>query len=286
MKIAATVILFNPDDSCLHNILTYYSKVGHLYIYDNSARDSQEIKDWSIHHPNVSYFHSGINEGISKRLNQATEQAIEDGFEWLLTMDQDSYFEESELTKYISYVSESTETHSIAQFGVNVDNNSAENRTNYNIGVNVEHLITSGSIVNLSLVKEIGGFDEDLFIDEVDWEFCFRSILKGYLIVKFPNVSLQHKLGEVHYFLSLKTFKKTPRTLHNPSRLYYVVRNYFYVADMYHKNFEISAKFRKKALINRIKNNLLYSNRRLGTIRNIITGYIDYKRNIKGRNNH
>ncbi len=283
MKIAATVILFKPDTSCLHNILTYYSKVGHLYIYDNSARDTQEIKDWSLKQPNVSYFHSGINEGISKRLNQATQQAIEDGFEWLLTMDQDSHFEESEITKYLTYISEYTDTRLIAQFGVNVDNNSAGNTTDSNRGVNVEHLITSSSIVNLSLVKEIGGFDEDLFIDEVDWEYCFRSILKGYLIVKFPNVSLQHKLGEVHYFLSLKTFKKTPRTLHNPLRLYYVVRNYLYVAETYHQYFKESAAYRKKTVINRIKNNLLYSNKRFKTLGNIITGYIDYKKNKKGK---
>ena len=284
MKIAATVILFYPDASCLHNILTYYIKVDKLYIYDNSANISNEISEWASNQSNVTYFHSGSNEGISKRLNQATSQAIEDGFEWLLTMDQDSYFEENEITKYLKCVSEAKDTNNIAQFGVDVDNNlqEADSKT----GVNVEHLITSGSIVNLSLVKEIGGFNEDLFIDEVDWEYCFRAISKGYLVIKFPNVSLQHKLGEVSYFLSLKTFKRTPRTLHNPLRLYYMVRNYFYLAEIYHQQFVVSAVYRRKTLLNRIKNNLLYSNKRFETLKNIIVGYIDYKKNKKGKYNH
>jgi len=283
MRIAATVILFHPDDSCLHNILTYYSKVDKLYIYDNSKDVSNEIREWASKQSHVTYCHSGINEGISKRLNQATNQAIEDGFEWLLTMDQDSYFVEKDINKYLHCVNETKDKHNIAQFGVDVDNNVEDETANSANGIKVEHLITSGSIVNLSLVNEIGGFNEDLFIDEVDWDYCFRAILKGYLVIKFPNVSLQHKLGEVSYFLSLKTFKKTPRTLHNPLRLYYIIRNYFYVAEIYHPQFVESAAYRKKALINRIKNNLLYSNKRFETLYNIIKGYIDYK---KGKYNH
>lgn len=39
----------------------------------------------------------------------------------------------------------------------------------------VKLAITSGSILNVTIAKQLGSFDENLFIDEVDSEFCYRA---------------------------------------------------------------------------------------------------------------
>ena len=90
MKIAACVILYHPKEKDLQNLSTYLSKVDKLYIYDNTENVSTgtDLKN----DPKIVYFSDYENKGIAARLNQACEQAILDGYDLLLTMDQDSSF--------------------------------------------------------------------------------------------------------------------------------------------------------------------------------------------------
>ncbi len=283
MTIAGTVILYNPEEEILSNLLSYYPRLAHLYIYDNSAVESTQIKEWATSKSNVSYYLSGENEGISIRLNQAAQKAKEAGYEWLLTMDQDSYFDQTELDKYFNYLSNATQKDKVAMYGIEFEHKATDAVATDSEGTPIDYVITSGSLVNLHLFDKVGGFDEALFIDEVDLEYCYRAISKGYEIRKFKDVFLQHSLGKVAQFRSLKSFKITPRTLHSPLRVYYMIRNYLYVAKLYPNQFEASAKERRGALLNRIKNNLLYGEERMKVLRYIFRAYIDYKSNKMGK---
>src|SRR6478736_3145595 len=98
-KIATVVILFNPNKKTVENILTYVNKIEKLFVTDNSSTLSQYIRFDFLQEKTV-LIHDGDNKGIAARLNQVCELAIEDGFEYLLTMDQDSYFDESAITNY------------------------------------------------------------------------------------------------------------------------------------------------------------------------------------------
>lgn len=286
MNIAGTVILYNPEEEILSNLLSYYPRLANLYIYDNSPVDSTQIKEWAASKPNVSYFLSGENEGISIRLNQAAQKAIEAGAEWLLTMDQDSYFEETELDKYFNYLSNAINKDKVAMYGIEFEHKPTEELAPDSEGTPIDYVITSGSVVNLNLFDKVGGFDEALFIDEVDLEYCYRAISKGYEISKFKDVFLQHSLGKVAQFKSLKSLKVTPRTLHSPLRVYYMIRNYFYVAKLYPNQFHASARERRGALLNRIKNNLIYGEERIKLIKYIFRAYIDFRLNKMGKFNN
>ncbi|TEB40741.1 glycosyltransferase family 2 protein, partial [Flavobacterium circumlabens] len=57
-------------------------------------------------------------------------------------------------------------------------------------------VMTSGNIVNLKIHEKIGGFEEKLFIDYVDIEYCLKLKKEGYSIANLPNVLLQHELGD------------------------------------------------------------------------------------------
>ena len=65
--------------------------------------------------------------------------------------------------------------------------------------------ITSGSLTNLGAWRAIGGFDEWMFIDHVDNDFCTNLVLHGYKICRVGAAVLYlrkygHKINFVHEF--------------------------------------------------------------------------------------
>ena len=281
MKIAGIVILYYPDENVIQNIASYLNFVDKLYIIDNTETPSILIVDKLKSFSKVIYIHDGENKGIAIRLNQISHLAIRNGFEWLLTMDQDSSFKSGVLNNYFNCIHSIKEQENVSMFGINHEE--TVNESNICKPVKVNHLITSGSILNLRSVNLIGGFDENLFIDEVDFEYCLRSIEKGFDIIQFPNIFLTHNLGQTSYHRSFKSTKLTSRVLHSPVRLYYMTRNFLYIQSKYKETFSEEINLRKKILLNRIKNNILYNKNRFRIIKFIIKGFSDYKKNRMGK---
>jgi rhamnosyltransferase len=280
MKIAATVILYHPDNNLLQNIQSYAAVVEKLYIVDNTEKPEEKLIRHIREFKNTIYLHDGENKGIAARLNQVSELAITGGFDWLLTMDQDSVFHNGMLTNYLHCINNYPEKESVSMFGVTFSEGEYESG-NCN-PVRVNHLITSGSMVNLQLFPITSGFNEDLFIDEVDFEYCLRSVARGFNIIQLKNIFLSHHLGETSQHRSLKTSKITSRVLHSPRRIYYMTRNFLYVQSKYKETFPEEINLRRKILLNRIKNNILYNKQRLKVIRYALKGFTDYKKNRMG----
>lgn len=280
MKIAAVVILYNPSGEVIKNIQSYASAIDQLFIVDNSAKPVRLIQDSFIGKPNLVYLHDGENKGIALRLNQVIQLA-KDEYDWLLTMDQDSRFSSQTLYNYINCVSKFEQKEKVSMFGTNHTEKIITG--DFCNSVSVKHLITSGSILNLKVESEIGGFDENLFIDEVDFEYCLRSILNGFQVIQFTNIFLVHNLGETVYRRSFKTRKLSSRVLHSPQRLYYVTRNFLYVESKYKSAFPSEIKERKKILLNRIKNNVLYQRHRFTVLNYVMKGFLDYRKKRMGK---
>jgi rhamnosyltransferase len=278
-KTAAIVILFNPNEKTIENIRTYVNEIEKLFVIDNSSILSQYIRS-NILQEKIVFIHNGKNEGIAKRLNQACELAIEEGFEYLLTMDQDSYFDKSSIRNYLNCIDAFPGKKNISMFGVNYEEPIADAGCNYSI---TSFLITSGSVVNLNAYKHIGPFDENLFIDFVDTEYCFRSILKGFEIIQFHGIFMHHSLGETFEKHSIKNLRKTKRSFHSPLRLYYMTRNYFYINSKYKQQFRKELSILKTDLLNRIKNKLLYNANRYTTFKYLVKAVKDYRKNNMGK---
>lgn len=278
MRIACVTILFNPStEEVVKNISSYIDFVNELYIVDNSLNENSIIKE-KLTQPNVFYLHDGENKGLATRLNTISQTVYNKGFEWILTMDQDSFFDKADIFNYFKIIENYENRNITAMFGVNyikslVKKDSIEE---------CAYLITSGSILNLSLFKKIGFFDENLFIDWVDSEYCYRSLLNGFKLIKCYGIYLNHNLGDIKMGRSFKSGKLTPRTLHNPLRMYYLVRNYFYILQKLPQLSPAVKKEMRKNLLIRIKNNLLY-NKRLAVIKYIVKGYFDFRNNKMGK---
>jgi rhamnosyltransferase len=280
-KIAGVVILYHPDNSVVGNIQTYASQIEKIFILDNSEVINEIVTEKIKLVSNVVYYQGGINEGISKRLNFAAQMAIAGNFDLLLTMDQDSSFGEGMLEQYIACIKAYGSRDQVSMFGINYQGN--DSTTEFCHATTVQQLITSGSMINLKNYLATDGFDEALFIDEVDLDFCYNSITKGLTIIQFQNIHLTHQLGTSSTHRSLKSLAQSPRTLHSPKRLYYMVRNYLIVNKKYPYIFNEDKKRRRAALLNRLKNNLLYNKTKFQVLHSILKGIYDFKTGKVGK---
>ena len=89
----------------------------------------------------------------------------------------------------------------------------------------VFHAIASGMIINLSLLQEIGMMNEDLFIDWVDLEWCWKARYYNKRIVCCRNLTIHHKLGDTARNIG---YRKV--SIRSWVRNYYITRNSFYLA--------------------------------------------------------
>src|SRR4051812_24739580 len=106
MKLAGTIILYYPEEKVLENVQSYLEQIEKLYVVDNTESNQSGLIENILQLPKITYLHDEMNKGIAARLNQVCDLAIEDGYEWLLTMDQDSSFEGDFLKKYIACTSQ------------------------------------------------------------------------------------------------------------------------------------------------------------------------------------
>jgi len=147
----------------------------------------------------------------------------------------------------------------------------------------VDTAITSGSIINIKKLSELGGFNEKLFIDGVDDDICYRFKLAGYKVLHFKNVTLTHQLGEPRIVRNWFIGKMVSRNLHSPIRIYYMVRNYLYLINRYKVHFPSKIPEYRKELLIKIKNGILYDNNRWLVIKLAIRGIIDFRLNKFGK---
>ena len=280
MNIAGVVILYHPDIQLLsENINSYVQGLKQLYVYDNSEIKTPGIEEALIKlHPSIQYHYFNANEGIAKRLNRAVEEATRNNYDYLLTMDQDSSFKEGDFEKYKLQIQLDT-YNNVAQFGVNC-------QPHFTIAKDkpeeVLTLITSGSVLNVSLIKNKVTFNEDLFIDFVDAEFSYQVIQRGYINLMFSSIILNHALGKLVEGRSLANFKKTSRITHSPIRVYYIMRNGLYLLF---KAKGLTDTMKKDVLrcIKILKNDLIY-NPQLGSVyKNLFSGIFAFLTSKMGK---
>lgn len=88
--------------------------------------------------------------------------------------------------------------------------------------IRCDFLISSGCLIPLAVLDDVGGMDAALFIDNVDLDWCFRASAAGYGLYGVCGAALRHRLGDAR-----QRFPGLPRgiVVHPPRRLYYMMRN-------------------------------------------------------------
>lgn len=236
-KLAGCVILYNPEYDAIKNIESYINRCDIFYIVDNG--NGKEIYNClKAKYHNIKYIFNLDNKGISYSLNKVLKIVYKQNIDFLLTMDQDSYFDEDSLMNYLNAI-RTLDWNKLLGVGpcvVEQGNILPPQEKSKNVQwKNTLRIITSGNIVNVNLAYQIGGWDENLFIDEVDHEFCYRGYIKNYkCLIALNNIYLNHSLGKI--VLCKYLFKQIEvKNYHNYFRTYYMVRNRLYVYRKYHR---------------------------------------------------
>jgi len=265
----AVVTLFNPKDDVLNNIRSYLPYVKELLVIDNSKvpSDLTLLKNEF----NVKVFCFYKNMGIAKALNLALKYAEKKEYKWLLTMDQDSCFNPEEIIKFITIFKEISYD-DLALFSPL--HNRKMIKKNQIINSSKNFVMTSGNIINVQKSLSIGGFDERLFIDEVDHDFCLRLKKEKYKIIQNQNCYLNHTLGELCHL--------SKKTKYSPKRLYYMSRNYLFLRAKHQVFFPIFFKERDRYLLKFFIKQILYSSQKKEHIKMLYLGVKDYKKNSMG----
>ena len=228
-SVAAAVVLYNSPNDRAENLRSYVRQAQRLYIIDNSPTPTPWVAADFLGDPAVVYHHFPENPGVATALNKAAQLAIQDGFSYLLTMDDDSQTPAHFVETMLAYLS-TTDTQTIGIVAPRHILTTAPNRAlTTSIPVPVLTTMTSGNLLNLRAYEQVGPFRDDLFIDVVDHEFDLRLQRAGYQIIELPYLDLTHSLGEQKRF----PFVSYTYVSHSPLRNYYLVRNSLLVAIQY-----------------------------------------------------
>ncbi len=276
MKLAGVVVFYNPESNVESNVASYIKYVDILYVVDNSINDNSSLL--KRHSAKIKYISNKRNLGIAKALNIAAKNAIKDGYDWLLTMDQDSSFEAKELKKMIGFI----KINDTSRLGLISPWHKLKNNL-MKPSENVEKMIevmTSGNIVSLKAYKKVGGWKDWMFIDSVDIEFCMNLNIHDYEVLRLNYAELEHNLGDIKVKKLL--FKKFSASNHNYIRRYYIVRNVLYVSRLYKKYYPRYCLRLKISILKSIRNILMFEKDKFRKIKSMFRGYIDFKKGKTG----
>lgn len=220
--IALLLVTFNPPDTLLSNLEAAAAQVDEVVIVDNGT--SLPLLPYTV-------IRNGKNLGLSGALNIGMEYVEKKGFEWVLMLDQDSRI----LDTYVTTMLESAAP-DVAMIGPRY----LDFRSGVDVGPkpmkngDLPLTMTSGSMLSVKAFKAIGGFNESLFIDYVDTEYCFRLRRMGFRIAA-SRVVLSHALGDPLY-VRLGRYRRTSIS-HNAGRVYYITRNRWTMIARYARSF-------------------------------------------------
>jgi len=215
---AAVIVSHYPDEVFSRRLAVLNGQFAAIYWVDNTPGAAEQRE--SHCEQGVHYLSRGINTGLASALNMGCETALNAGFNWVVTFDQDSDVAADFLLQQIACWGKSDSPTFI--LGCNYADGANLDSPRFREGdyvIACPTVITSGCLMCLSLWSELGKFCDDYFIDGVDHEICLRGRTRGLVVARHGRVLMQHRIGE-----RSANYRIFPY-LHAPVRKYYSMRN-------------------------------------------------------------
>lgn len=269
----AGIVTFNPDIVRLNeNVCAIKKQVDSVVIIDNGSHE--DLLSKYEKQKSISVIRNSENKGIAYALNQICNYAFENGYEWAVTLDQDSVVPDNLIGVYDEQIYNFKIGMLTPQIydrncGLIKDSEKGETET-------VDICITSASAIRISAWQEIGGFYEPYFIDAVDFDICYCLREHGYDILRCNKVRLLHELGHSRFvnFMGFKTVLYN----HSPLRYYYISRNALLLGKRHDCTFRWFMAVAKRLILV-----LLYEDEKFAKCKMFIRGIKDYCKGQFGR---
>ena len=288
-SVAAVIITYNVENNFRNRINKLKGKVHEIIVVDNGSK-IETINMLKELENDITIIYLEKNKGIAYALNKGINYSIEKGYDWVLTLDHDSIVTddmiENMLKCYGNFHKELREKVAML-VPTHVEEKEYENS---NIISNEEKFskpyievlteITSGALTKADIYKNISLYDEKLFIDLVDHDYCLSLNRKGFKVIQVSSAVLIHNLGE-SVKKNVLGLKMTP-TNHSPLRRYYMSRNRHYIWDKYKDDFPKWVLTDKRRFITENLKIILFEDKKIEKFKYIKKGIEDYKNNIFG----
>ncbi len=225
-KIYSILVAYNPDIEELNQAVCRLKKQTDIVIVCNNSDYDVKFED-----EQVKVFNFGENLGIARAQSVGMQWAFENGADFVLQMDQDSIPNDNLVEKLLEcYNDLIMKNYKVGLVcSQNFDKDSlVVSKPRINKGIFLENekyiqinqVISSGTLIPKKTYEIVGGMDDDLFIDAVDYEFCWRVINQKFIVVKNLEAQIAHKFGE-----GTKKVFGIEMIVPSPIRHYYQYRN-------------------------------------------------------------
>ena len=245
-KTCALIVTYNIGRQIIDNVTVLINQVHHVYIIDNhSDDDTIEALDWlNRSYSNISITLNEDNLGLAAAQNTGIRLALDAGYEWILFLDHDSKPDHGMVYYMLALFNSLSEDkkRSIGIIAPRIIDINTQKEYSFLVRSpfffrrlkcvspyieNIVSVINSGSLIKSEVFIKLGLFEEKLFIDYVDHDFCLRVISNHLSIIAVYDAILYHELGKRRNYNLLKI--SISPTFHSHLRRYYIYRNRMYI---------------------------------------------------------
>lgn len=240
-KAGAVMVTHHPPGEVRASATLLAGQFRRVWIVDNGSGPAFDgVLNELARLPSTTLVRLPSNWGIAAALNVGMTQLLDCGARWVALFDQDTWIPPGYLTAMLETWRLCPQAERLGLLAPDhVQRGSGEDLPlRPALGSTcrlVRTAISSGSLVCARAYRAVGGFDESLFIDYVDFDFCLRLRRAGYVLGRVPGIRVSHSLGEGRV-VRLGPCRLRIRS-HRPWRYYYIFRNRilmyrrFWVAD-------------------------------------------------------
>ena len=234
MTTIAIVVLYNDSPKIVEgNIRRIAAQVEQVILIDNSA--VAYVESFSLL-DKVTYLPQMHNIGIAAAQNIGIQIAMKEKFDFIFFADPDSFIPSDTVKqlqdRFLQIQKKDINIGGVGASAFNLQTNKMISFDNELIKdcpewetCQLTYLMNSASLIAVPLFEKVGLMWEELFIDGVDCEWCWRASYKAQAhFYQDQTIVIQHRLGNEGKKVGGKV-----RSIGTSARLFYQYRNYLWL---------------------------------------------------------
>lgn len=296
-KVACIMVTYNPDAKAYETLKKLIKEEVFIILIDNGSGNSDTILDiQNLMNVNKMFFYSfKVNMGLAKAQNEGIRIAQKLKYDFAVFFDQDTIIPANYFSEMLHIFKEyekkffpklgilapnfiDRNTNETSRFAVLTDDGYYHKKIKHNDFEEVSFVVSSGSMLRLSVIEEVGLFIDNYFIDQIDVEYSLRLLSYGYSIVVTSKVKINHTIGD-RTKRQLLFFTIRPNN-HNSLRKYYIFRNGLKTIEIYKSEFKGIKRLIFMRLVHDFLGVIFFEDSKREKINAIFKGVKDSKKSI------
>jgi rhamnosyltransferase len=254
-SVCAVVVTYRPDAAVLDNLAVIRPQVQGLVVVDNGSSEQKRVPlRNAARQRGFMLIENETNLGIATALNIGVKWAQSERYKWVALFDQDSTplpgFIDAMLRAYDASCRRDRIALLVPRYidsrrGVPLPAIYADDGS-------LRVAMTSGSLIPVWIISQEGWFEDQLFIDGVDSEYCLRLRSSGYSLEECTEAFLLHTPADFTE-CRLKGFRTFWTPNYSAGRRYYRERNKIWILKKYWMKYPILRRTLSDSLKDLIK---------------------------------